>query len=173
VPQSEFVKRLLNYDEIVESYLRTIYLVKELNPNIQIMFTLSPVRHIKDGIVENQRSKALLHAAMQDVLEQSKDTELFYFPSYEIMMDELRDYRFYKADMLHPNEIAIDYIWEKFVENCIAEDSISVMKKVDEVQKGLNHRPFNPTTTQHLNFLDTLIEKIDFLLEKYPFMSFR
>lgn len=173
VPQSEFVKRLLNYDEIVESYLRIIYLVKELNPNIQIMFTLSPVRHIKDGIVENQRSKALLHAAMQDVLEQLKGTELFYFPSYEIMMDELRDYRFYKADMLHPNEIAIDYIWEKFVENCIAEDSISVMKKVDEVQKGLNHRPFNPTATQHLNFLDTLIEKIDFLLEKYPFMSFR
>lgn len=173
IPQSEFVKRLLDYEEIVKSYLNTIQLVKKINPDIQIMFTLSPVRHIKDGIVENQRSKALLHAAMQDVLEQLQDEKLIYFPSYEIVMDELRDYRFYKADMLHPNEIAIEYIWEKFVENCIAQEAFSVMKKVDEVQKALNHRPFNPTATQHMTFLDTLIEKIDFLLERYPFMNFR
>lgn len=173
IPQSNFTKRLLSYSEIKQSYLRIVDLVKRFNPNIQIVFTLSPVRHIKDSVVENQRSKSLLHAAMQSVLEELNDESLSYFPSYEIVMDELRDYRFYKADMLHPNEIAVDYIWERFVESHVAQEVFPIMKKVDEVQKGLNHRPFNPTAEQHLVFLDTLVEKIDFLLEKYPFMNFR
>ncbi len=173
LPQLNFTKRLLTYQELMNSYLKIIKLVKEINPGIQIIFTISPVRHFKDGIVENQRSKSLLFAALHDVMEQYKNDSLAYFPSYEIMMDELRDYRFYKADMLHPNEQAIEYIWERFVSSWIHPDMTNTMQKVQEVQKGLNHRSFNPTAEQHLAFLDTLIEKIDYLLEKYPFMSFR
>jgi len=95
-----------------------------------------------------------------------------YFPSYEIMMDELRDYRFYESDMIHPNQLAIDYIWEKFKKVWIAEESFSIMEKVAEVQKGLKHRPFNPDSEQHHKFTQSLDNKIMYLKKKYPFMEF-
>ncbi|MDM1378245.1 GSCFA domain-containing protein [Myroides marinus] len=173
VPQSNFKKRLLSYGEVSASLSKIIKLVQAINPELQIVFTVSPVRHFKDGIVENQRSKSVLFTALHDVLDRQEEVSIGYFPSYEIVMDELRDYRYYKADMLHPNELAIDYIWERFVTTWIHPDMYPIMHKVDEVQRGLNHRPFNPTAEQHLKFLDTLVEKIDYLLEKYPFMSFR
>lgn len=173
VAQSNFKKRLLSYDEVCASLSNIIKLIKTINPTIQIVFTVSPVRHFKDGIIENQRSKSVLFTALHDVLDQQSEGAVSYFPSYEIVMDELRDYRFYKADMLHPNELAIDYVWERFNTIWIHPDMYPIMQKVDDVQKGLNHRPFNPTAEQHLAFLDTLVEKIDYLLEKYPFMSFR
>ena len=173
VPQSNFKKRLLSYEEVSTSLSKIIKLVQVINPELQIVFTVSPVRHFKDGIVENQRSKSVLFTALHDVLDRQEEMSIGYFPSYEIVMDELRDYRYYKADMLHPNELAIDYIWERFVTTWIHPDMYPIMHKVDEVQRGLNHRPFNPTAEQHLKFLDTLVEKIDYLLEKYPFMSFR
>ncbi|MDR2223441.1 MAG: GSCFA domain-containing protein [Flavobacteriaceae bacterium] len=173
LPQHLFRKRLLSYTELLDSYHRIVKLVQTINPTIHIIFSISPVRHIKDGVVENQRSKSLLIAALHQLLEEVNNDNLSYFPAYEVLMDELRDYRFYTADLLHPNSIAIDYIWERFVETNISVEMYPIMKKVDEVQKGLAHRPFNPTATQHMVFLDTLIEKIDFLLEKYPFMNFR
>lgn len=173
LPQHLFRKRLLSYTELLDSYHRIVKLVQTINPTIHIIFSISPVRHIKDGVVENQRSKSLLIAALHQLLEEVNNDNLSYFPAYEVLMDELRDYRFYTADLLHPNNIAIDYIWERFVETNISVEMYPIMKKVDEVQKGLAHRPFNPTATQHMVFLDTLIEKIDFLLEKYPFMNFR
>ena len=171
LPQNLFTKEVSRLSELMNSYERIFTLVRTLNPDVKIITTISPVRHTKDGFVENQRSKGLLHVALQEVIE--RDEEIAYFPAYELMMDELRDYRFYEADMIHPNGIAIDYIWEKFKETFIDVAMYPVMKKVDEVQRGLNHRPFNPTATQHLAFLDTLIEKIDSLLDKYPFMNFR
>ncbi|MDR0230179.1 MAG: GSCFA domain-containing protein [Flavobacteriaceae bacterium] len=173
LPQQLFRKRLLSYEEVLESYHRIVKLIQEVNPTVQVVFTISPVRHIKDGVVENQRSKSLLIGALHQMLEEVNNSDLSYFPAYEVVMDELRDYRFYTADLLHPNGIAIDYIWERFVQTSISEEMYPIMKKVDEVQKGLAHRPFNPTAAQHMVFLDTLIEKIDFLLEKYPFMNFR
>ncbi|WP_267739987.1 GSCFA domain-containing protein [Myroides injenensis] len=173
LPQSGFKKRILTYSEVFNSYVNIIKLARKINPSMQIILTISPVRHFKDGIVENQRSKSLLFTALHDVLTMEGNEELVYFPSYEIVMDELRDYRFYKADMLHPNELAIDYIWERFVACWIHQDMYPTMQKVQEVQNGLNHRPFNPTAEQHLAFLDSLVEKIDYLLEKYPFMNFR
>ncbi|MHC5308972.1 GSCFA domain-containing protein [Myroides sp. LJL116] len=167
-----FNKRMLSYQEVLENFQETLNLVRHYNKDIQVITTLSPVRHSKDGFVENQASKSLLHFALQQVVgEYSQGVS--YFPSYEIMMDELRDYRFYGADLLHPNAIAIDYIWEKFVRFCIDQDCHAVMKKVDQVQKGLGHIPFNPTARQHLEFLDSLISKIDELLDQYPFMNFR
>lgn len=172
VPQQKFQKELLSVNDCQQAIFQIETGLRQINPSIQIIYTISPVRHIKDGFVENQRSKAHLITALQSHLD--NNTELnYYFPSYEIMMDELRDYRFYGKDMIHPNEMAIDYIWESFVQNCIDPETLPTMKKVDEVQKGLAHRPFNPYTEAHQRFLDKLALKLDDLLEQYPFMNFR
>lgn len=173
LPQNLFTKRLLGFNELVSSYQGITRLIHCLNPNAQIIYTVSPVRHIKDGFVENQRSKSLLISALHEYLQHFSTQQCMYFPAYEILLDELRDYRFYAKDLLHPNEIAIDYIWNQFVDVFMEQETLSVMKKVEDVTKALEHRPFNPTSEQHLKFLDTLVDKIDYLLQKYPFMNFR
>ena len=167
MPQKQFSKELLSVDVIQKSIQNTIDLIRALNPNINFIFTISPVRHIKDGFVENQLSKSHLFTALHQVLKTHN-----YFPSYEIMMDELRDYRFYAEDMLHPNQIAIDYIWKLFSENCISQENFSAMQEVDEIQKSLRHRSFNPESEQHQKFLAKLQKKIDLLGEKLPHIKF-
>ena len=118
------------------------------------MFTVSPIRHIKDGFVENAQSKSHLISAIHSILSsRGQSRGLYYFPSYEIMMDELRDYRFYAEDMLHPNKTAINYIWECFQKVWISSESINTMDEVDTIQKGINHRPFNHESEQHQTFL--------------------
>jgi len=154
IPQKEFHKKILSVNEIVQSLAKSIQLIKEVNSKATIIFTVSPVRHLKDGFIENTQSKAHLIAAIHQVNEN-------YFPSYEIMLDDLRDYRFYKKDMLHPNETAIDYIWEKFSKNWINEASNHLMKEVNQIQKGLSHKPFNATSEQHQCFLRDLQIRID------------
>ncbi|MDO6473588.1 GSCFA domain-containing protein [Maribacter sp. 1_MG-2023] len=168
VPQSNFTKELLSVDEVAESLKRIIALVQSVNPSAQFIFTVSPVRHLKDGFVENQLSKSHLISAIHKVLEENI---ISYFPSYELMMDELRDYRFYAKDMVHPNEVAIDYIWERFIEVWI-DDTTAQMRKVDEVQRGLQHRAFNPEGDAHQNFLKSLAQKIALIKQEYPFMDF-
>lgn len=174
VPQKQFSKELLLVDTIQKSIQNTINLIHTLNPDINFIFTISPVRHIKDGFAENQLSKSHLFAALHQVLKtyNSKLITHNYFPSYEIMMDELRDYRFYGEDMLHPNQVAIDYIWHKFSENYIAENAISIMNEIDEIQKSLRHRSFNPESEQHQQFLAKLQQKINVLGEKLPHIRF-
>jgi hypothetical protein len=135
-----------------------ITLIKSVNSKVNILFTVSPVRHLKDGFVENAQSKAHLLSAIHQIIDKRK--QLYYFPSYEIILDDLRDYRFYKSDMLHPNETGVNYIWEQFLKVWIQEDSIPLMKEVDSIQKGLAHRPFNPNSEQHKLFLKELHKKI-------------
>jgi lysophospholipase L1-like esterase len=166
VPQVEFDKELLSVEEVRESVFRMIGLIRQINPNALMIFTISPVRHIKDGFVGNQRSKAHLIAGLHDVLEHEQGSS--YFPSYEIVMDELRDYRFYDSDMLHPSAIAIDYIWEKFTESHLSEQAISLMGEVDAVRKAMAHRPFNVQALSHQNFQLQLQLKKSALLEKIP-----
>jgi hypothetical protein len=173
VPQKQFKKELLSVNEIQESIANTLKLIHSVNPNCNVIFTVSPVRHIKDGFVENQWSKANLISAIHDTL----NTEHYklntqYFPSYEIMMDELRDYRFYAEDMLHPNQVAIDYIWKRFKETTISETAFSTMDAVETVQKSLQHRAFNPNSESHQKFEAKLKLKITKLLGEYPFMKF-
>lgn len=175
VPQKQFDKELLSVSIIEKSIENTINLIQTINPNFSFIFTVSPVRHLKDGFVENQWSKANLITAIHEKLRFTKNCDLktaIYFPSYEIMMDELRDYRFYAEDMLHPNQTAIDYIWERFSESFIDENSFQAMKEVQEIQKGLNHRSFNPDSEQHLKFISKLHQKINFIKEKFPHMQF-
>jgi lysophospholipase L1-like esterase len=173
VPQKQFIKKLLSVAEIELSLKHIIRLIQSVNPKAQIICTISPVRHIKDGFVENQRSKAHLITAVHSVLSsRAQSRDLAYFPSYEIVMDELRDYRFYGNDMVHPNELAVGCIWEKFKSVWIASNSYTVMDEVDAVQKGLLHRPFNPDSEAHQKFKTSLRAKITYLQERYPFMKF-
>jgi hypothetical protein len=171
VPQKEFNKVLSTPEEIVESLGEAIAKILQLNSKIAIYLTISPVRHLKDGFVENQRSKAHLITATHK-LQQSVPNKLYYFPAYELMMDELRDYRFYEADMVHPNALAIDYIWEKFKANCISKADLKTMESVAEVQKGLAHRAFNPSSKQHLAFKENLQNKIAALTASHPHIRF-
>ena len=170
VPQKQFTKELLTINEIEESLKSIISLVQSVNPNCKFIFTVSPVRHIKDGFVENTLSKAHLIAALHTSSFQLPTSN--YFPSYEIMVDELRDYRFYAEDMLHPNQTAIDYIWIKFFENYISESEFRLMNAICEIQRALKHRPFNPNTERHQNFLSSLETKIIKIKEKLPTIQF-
>ena len=172
VPQNQFGKEILPIKIIKESIQNTIASIEKVNPNCTIVFTISPVRHIKDGFIENQRSKAHLIAALHLVLQVPPFGARGLFPSYEIMMDELRDYRFYAEDMLHLNQVAIDYIWERFSETYVAENAFSTMEKIASVQKGLAHRPFQPHSESHSKFLENLQKEIAELQKQFPFMKF-
>src|SRR5690606_7497931 len=147
-----------------------IDIIRKLNPEATVIFTVSPVRHLKDGFVENQRSKARLITAVHEII--SRGGNLLYFPSYEIMMDELRDYRFYAEDMIHPGQVAIDYIWKRFTESYMTSDTRKLMEEVAQVQRSLDHRPFDPESGAHRKFLEKLQARIYSLQEQYPFIRF-
>ena len=178
VPQSQFEKVLLTATTIQKTIQDTIDLIQSVNPKATITFTVSPVRHLKDGFIENQQSKANLIIGTHNAINQQLPTDnrqpstVNYFPSYEIMMDELRDYRFYAEDLLHPNTTAIAYIWERFVSVSIAVESIPVMDEVDHIQKALAHRAFNPNSESHQKFLAQLQVKIAQLQAQFPAMTF-
>lgn len=170
VPQKQFVKELLSIETISESLQAIVTLIKSVNPKAVVIFTVSPVRHLKDGFVENARSKAHLIAAIHEVVEPRQ--LIHYFPSYEIMMDELRDYRFYDEDMIHPNKIAVEYIWGKFQEVWISKEVSKTMSVIDEIQKGLLHRPFNKNSEAYQQFLQDLeLKKIE-LKQQFPTINF-
>lgn len=171
IPQKEFVKELLSAEQIEQSLQNIISSITAVNTNVKFIFTISPVRHSKDGFVENTVSKAHLVSAVFNTVN-LQTTTVNYFPSYEIMMDELRDYRFYADDMLHPSQQAVDFIWTKFFENYINEKEFQAMQEICNIQKGLAHRPFNPNTTAHQQFLFSLNQKIIKLQEQFPHISF-
>lgn len=169
VPQKEFAKELLSIQEIIGSLENIIEKVQGANKDAVLIFTVSPVRHLKDGFVENTQSKSHLISAVHQLTD---DKKICYFPSLEIMMDELRDYRYYDRDMVHPNEIAVDYIWDRFKKVWIDEKAYVVMDKVEQIQKGMLHKPFNPESAQHQQFIKGIDEKIKELQTAYTFMKF-
>ncbi len=173
VPQKEFSKELQTVEEIRYCLRDMLENVQAINKKAKFIFTVSPVRHLKDGFVESQRSKAHLISAVHQIIQTSHYAPCTsYFPSYELMMDELRDYRFYKTDMVHPNQLAIDYIWEKFKKVWISPDTFAVLEKVESIQKGVLHRPFNASSDSHRQFLKSLGDKIAYLQQEYPHMKF-
>jgi hypothetical protein len=169
IPHKKFTKELLSVDEITKSLENSINAIQSINKHVSLLFTVSPVRHLKDGFIENTQSKAHLIAAIHNILEQKC---AFYFPSYEIMMDELRDYRFYAEDMIHPNQTAINYIWEKFVAAWFLDDTKNIMKEVDAIQRGILHKPFNKNSEQHQQFLQNLEIKKKSIKTQFPFINF-
>lgn len=170
IPQKKFLKELLSVEEVSTSIDNTTALIKSVNKNATYVHTVSPVRHLKDGFVENTQSKAHLIAGLHQVV--APRNHVHYFPSYEIVMDELRDYRFYTEDMLHPNKTAISIIWEKFKEVWIASETNEFQKEIGNVQAALQHRPFNPKSEAHQAFLKDLQQKIELLQKKIPHLKF-
>ncbi len=176
VPQKQFKKEILSVETIEKSIQNTLDLIQKINPKVNFIFTVSPVRHLKDGFVENQVSKSNLITAIHQILNIPMRVPPSgvrgLFPSYEIMMDELRDYRFYAEDMLHPSQVAIDYIWQRFSESTISQESHSIIDEVETIQKGLAHRAFNPNSEEHNKFLGNLNQKINTLALKFPSIKF-
>src|SRR5690554_1047650 len=175
IPQKNFLKELLSVDEILQSLEAIAHLIKSANPLATLMFTVSPIRHLKDGFIENTLSKAHLITAIHKLLNQkpsSTNRQSHYFPSYELMMDELRDYRFYAEDMIHPNQTAIHYIWEKFKMVWISEKTLHIMEEVDAIQKGLQHKLFHPNSEAHNVFLQKLSVRKEKLQLDFPHIYF-
>ncbi|MAZ73446.1 MAG: GSCFA domain-containing protein [Flavobacteriaceae bacterium] len=168
IPQKNFSKELLSVGEVSASLERTAQLISEVNPLAISITTVSPVRHFKDGFVENMLSKSHLIAGFHHF----NNSQSHYFPSYELMMDELRDYRFYEEDMIHPNPTAITYIWEKFKLVWIASETEQLQNEIDSIQKGLKHRAFNPNSNTHLKFQQNLQQKIEKVQKELPFVKF-
>jgi len=172
VSQSEFEKELLSISQIQQSLVQITSKTRSLNPNVHFIFTISPVRHLKDGFVQNQQSKAHLISALHDFLQTDAAAVSSYFPAYEIMMDELRDYRFYADDLLHPSALAVEYIWQKFVDSQVSPESYTIMAEVDYIQKALAHRPFQPNSESHQKFLAQLQIRIEKLQKQFGAISF-
>ena len=140
------------------------------NPKLKIIFTVSPVRHIRDGVVENNRSKARLIEAVHNLV--NKFDRVYYFPAYELVIDVLRDYRFYDIDMVHPNYPATEFVLEKFIQSCIDEPSQQIMEEVKKIVTARKHKAFQPSTNAHKQFLQAHLEKTKGLMKRYPFLDF-
>ncbi|MEO7047738.1 MAG: GSCFA domain-containing protein [Ferruginibacter sp.] len=169
-PADWFNRRLLSSAELESIIGKMFAQLKEFNPSLIIIFTISPVRHLREGFIENNRSKATLINAVHAAVEKYKN--VFYFPAYELVIDDLRDYRFYAEDMVHPNYAATNYVWEKFVQTAIDESSQDLMKTINEINAAKNHKPFNPSSAAHKKFLKINFEKANNLHQQYPYINF-
>lgn len=158
-PASMFTKRLLTTSEIESSFSDLAHSLKTFNPSLKLILTVSPVRHLRDSIEGNTVSKSVVRIACDNVVRQHANVS--YFPAYEIMMDDLRDYRFYKADMIHPNEVAEDYIWEKFTGAWFDDRLSDFIGAWKGILQALQHRPFHPDTSAHRTFLKSTLQRID------------
>jgi hypothetical protein len=171
LPAGEFVRRRLPVDEIIDDYTKLISEIQKRFPKLKIIFSVSPIRHWKDGAHENNVSKSTLLLAI-DALQKHFDN-VRYFPAYEIQMDELRDYRFYASDMLHPSEVAVDYIWSRFSETYFEENTIRIKKEFEQFITDLSHRPIHPDSDEFSKFQKYTLNKETLLKQKYPFLAER
>ncbi len=168
-PAALFEEEELTVDECAEYLRKAVELLRVHQPDVQIVLTVSPIRYRKYGYHESQLSKSTLLLAIDKLLHLTSDiTHLFYFPAYEIVMDELRDYRFYAADMLHPSEQAVDYIWEQLAKWCFSNEAIAFMDEWRPIRQALTHRPFNPESEEYLRFMQQTHERLAAFKKKYP-----
>lgn len=158
VPQKKFIKDNLSVKEMIQAFKAFHNHISEVNPLINILLTVSPVRHIKDGLQENAVSKSKLRVVCDEF--QKQFSNVHYFPSFEIMMDDLREYRFYKADMIHPNEVAENYIWDKFQETYFDNKTQQFIKDWKKIQNAIAHRPFNPQSDAHQIFIAETLKSL-------------
>ena len=167
LPERTFSHERLTTEEIVTEYTALIKEVTQRCPEVHIIFTVSPIRHLRDGLHANQLSKATLLLAIDRLCELMPDT-CSYFPAYEIMMDELRDYRFYADDMMHPSPLAIEHIWRHFADNFFPLPTKKFLQAWEEIRQALAHRPLHPEGEQYKQFLSQIELRIHRLKEKYP-----
>jgi hypothetical protein len=171
MPDREFRRFRLTPGEIIEEYRQLLPEIWKLNPGLKVIFTVSPIRHWKDGAVENQRSKATLLLSIDNIIRGFGEENCNYFPSYEIMMDELRDYRFYDEDMIHLSTSAINHIWNIFQEALVEDESRKISEKVNKVISAVSHRPHNTDTHEYHDFLIESYKKAVQLQENYPYLN--
>ncbi len=172
IPAKQFNRYRLGVNEISEAYHHLLEEIWKINPKLKIIFTVSPIRHWKDGAVENQVSKSTLILAIDRLITGLGDRGCRYFPSYELMMDELRDYRFYADDMLHLSTVAIDYIFERFSKVMISRESNEISKKILKLKKSFEHRPVNPGTDKYREFICFNLSQIKQLIIDFPSLDF-
>ena len=170
-PAQWFDKNLLKIDEIISALDNCYHQLVNFNPKLNIIFTVSPVRHIRDGVIDNNRSKARLIEAVHHIV--NKFDGLYYFPAYELVIDVLRDYRFYDIDMVHPNYMATEFVLEKFAEIYINDESQQLMQDIKKIIIARKHKAFQPETKAHQQFLLSHFEKTKMLQEKYPFLNLK
>ena len=166
LPQSDFTKEQLQPGEIINHYHQLIDQLKSFNPKLNIIFTVSPVKYLRDGVIENNLSKAVLIYSIHEITKHHNNCS--YFPAYELVTDDLRDYRFYKEDLAHPNDQAIEYVWDKFVTSSFTESAKSTMQKINEINRAIAHRPIHGNTDAHLKFKKTYLEKCVLLEKEIP-----
>lgn len=164
-PQRLFTERELTVDECAEYLCRAIGRLRSVNPDVRVVLTVSPIRYAKYGFHGSQLSKAVLLLAADKVVRGQDMVE--YFPAYEIVNDELRDYRFYREDMLHPSDQAVEYIWQRFGDTYFSEHTRSFLEEWRPVKAALGHRPFNADSEEHKEFLHKTMAKADALKAKY------
>lgn len=169
-PADWFYRRLMTTEEVLQTLDNVLYRLFHFNSKLKIIFTISPVRHLREGVVENNRSKAVLIQAVHHLVD--KFDKLYYFPAYELVIDDLRDYRFYAEDLVHPNYFATQYVWEKFVGTCMDEKTKSLMEEIHSINLAYQHKPFNPSSEQHKNFLRSFYNKTKTIQEQYPYLDF-
>lgn len=166
VPAKEFKRFRLASCDITDEFGMLLQRLEELNPKLKVIFTLSPIRHLKDGATENTLSKSILNIAIHELVDTF--TQCHYFPSYEIVMDDLRDYRFYAEDMTHLSSQAVDYIFERFGNTFFSSETQNQMVQIEKLLKAVAHRPFNPETEAHQKFLEKTKNSIRQLMQNYP-----
>ena len=166
-PQREFEERELTVEECADALREAITLLRQANPKVNIIITVSPIRYAKYGYHGSQLSKAVLLLAADKVIKEEGE-RVYYFPAYEIVNDELRDYRFYKADMLHPNEQAVEYIWEQLVATFFSAEAKQFLEEWRPIKEALAHRPFHPEAAAYQDFIKKTKEKAKMLELKYP-----
>lgn len=169
IPNREFEKRLLSFQDVHLIVRHIPQFIQSKRLDMNIVFTVSPVRHWKDGAIENQRSKATLLTAVHEVVQEFEQAH--YFPAYELLMDDLRDYRFYTTDMLHPTAQAIDYVWDKFQQSFFSDETRIICQEVKSVVQAANHRPADPESNSFQRFVKKQIDLIQGLEDKYPLLD--
>lgn len=170
LPACEFTRERLTVGNITSHWTSLIERLTKLLPTLKIIFTVSPIRHFKDGAHDNQLSKSILHLSIDNLMKRFPDNA-FYFPAYEIMLDELRDYRFYAEDMIHPSNLAQDYIWHRFAETYFTQTTKKINAKWKKIQQSLTHKPINPRSSTYLKFLQRTFDDIEAFEKKYTFIS--
>ena len=170
IPQKEFQKQTLTNQDIVFALMSSIDKIRTINKDICLIFTVSPVRYIKESMMENALSKAQLLVAIHELINSLPNS--YYFPAFEIMLDDLRDYRFYAEDMIHPSLIAIDYIWNNFSHTFFTEQTLNLNSKIKDINSALNHRMKYPHSDQSRRFKEIQIKKIEQLHTLFPYLSF-
>jgi len=170
VPNHNFQKEFLSVDFMQQKMAEIIDLIKSINPSIKIIVTVSPVRHTKEGLTENSLSKSRLIDLCHRIAESIE--EITYFPAFEIMIDELRDYRYYESDLIHPSDLAVDIIWSRFIESYFDTKANEKVKDISELNSAKSHRPFDPNSEDHNKFKQSQLKKIERYSKDYPEIDF-